>query len=443
MSASVPRTPALRRHRPSAQAVVTLNGKDHYLGAWPADKRKAPPAVRDAYDRLIAEWLANGRRLPSPEDERPAVTVNEVLLAFWAGRSSTTAARTARRRTSWASTVTPPPPPRAVRADAGRRHLPAEAEGRPPAHDRRRLESRPHQPPAPPGSSTCSSGPFPRNWPRKAYGAPDHGPRPGTRPNRGPGDGPNPSGARRRRGGRPAVRAAARSRPDPTACLTGARPGEVCAMRGCDIDMTGDVWLYRPAHHKTRHKGKERVIALGPQAQAVVKPFLKLDTQAYLFSPRDGLAEVRAEKRRKRQTKVQPSQQYRRKARPKKQPRDHYTTIAYDHAIYAACDRAFPPTAPLARRPEETNKAWLARLSPAERDELALEKGTPLAPPPAAARARHRGPAAVRPGSRPGRAGSLPGERDAGVRRARPGPGNEGSGGDRLRRTIPRASGRE
>ncbi len=30
--------------------------------------------------------------------------------------------------------------------------------------------------------------------------------------------------------------------------LTGARPGEVCAMRACDIDMTGAVWLYRPPH---------------------------------------------------------------------------------------------------------------------------------------------------------------------------------------------------
>jgi integrase len=152
--------------------------------------------------------------------------------------------------------------------------------------------------------------------------------------------------------------------------LTGARPGEVCILRACDIDMTGDVWLYRPHQHKTKHKGKDRVIALGPQAQEVVKPFLKLDTQAYLFSPRDGLTAVRAEKRLDRKTRVQPSQQNRRKARPKKQPRDHYTTISYDHAIYAACDRAFPPPAQLAPQPGETKKACIARLSEAEREEL-------------------------------------------------------------------------
>jgi len=26
--------------------------------------------------------------------------------------------------------------------------------------------------------------------------------------------------------------------------LTGARPGEVCIMRGCDLNRTGPVWLY-------------------------------------------------------------------------------------------------------------------------------------------------------------------------------------------------------
>ena len=28
--------------------------------------------------------------------------------------------------------------------------------------------------------------------------------------------------------------------------LTGARPGEVLIMRGCDLDMTGDVWEFTP-----------------------------------------------------------------------------------------------------------------------------------------------------------------------------------------------------
>lgn len=28
------RVPKCRRHKPTGQAVVTLNGKDHYLGTW-------------------------------------------------------------------------------------------------------------------------------------------------------------------------------------------------------------------------------------------------------------------------------------------------------------------------------------------------------------------------------------------------------------------------
>jgi hypothetical protein len=83
MSAPVPRTPSLRRHKPSGQAVVTLGGKDHYFGPWPAELRKAPPDARDDYDRPIAEWLANGRRLAVAAEDAPRRTVNELILAFW------------------------------------------------------------------------------------------------------------------------------------------------------------------------------------------------------------------------------------------------------------------------------------------------------------------------------------------------------------------------
>ena len=68
---SIPRTPSLRRHKPSGLAVVTLNGQDHYLGPWPTGCRKAPPDARAGYDRLIAEWLSNGRRRPAGQGARP------------------------------------------------------------------------------------------------------------------------------------------------------------------------------------------------------------------------------------------------------------------------------------------------------------------------------------------------------------------------------------
>src|SRR5262245_16405890 len=76
------RIPSLRRHKPSAQGVVTINGKDIYLGPWPLTLRKPPPDVKSAYDAKIAEWLPPGR-VGTPGDECPAVTLATLLAAFW------------------------------------------------------------------------------------------------------------------------------------------------------------------------------------------------------------------------------------------------------------------------------------------------------------------------------------------------------------------------
>ena len=66
--------------------------------------------------------------------------------------------------------------------------------------------------------------------------------------------------------------------------LTGCRPGEACAVRRCDLDTGGAVWLYRPPHHKTSWRGKDRTIAVGPQAQTLLREFFVPDLNAYLFS---------------------------------------------------------------------------------------------------------------------------------------------------------------
>ncbi len=55
------------------------------------------------------------------------------------------------------------------------------------------------------------------------------------------------------------------------------RPGEVCALRPVDIDRSGDVWEYKPLGHKTEHHDRSRMIYIGPQAQAVLTPFLFRD----------------------------------------------------------------------------------------------------------------------------------------------------------------------
>jgi integrase len=51
----------------------------------------------------------------------------------------------------------------------------------------------------------------------------------------------------------------------------GMRPGEILQLRGADLDTSGPVWVYRPRRHKTEHTGRDRVVFLGPRAQAVLK----------------------------------------------------------------------------------------------------------------------------------------------------------------------------
>jgi len=54
--------------------VVTIRGKDFHFGPHGTKDSKAE------YDRIIAEWLAAGRRLPEVADE--SLTVDEVRAAF-------------------------------------------------------------------------------------------------------------------------------------------------------------------------------------------------------------------------------------------------------------------------------------------------------------------------------------------------------------------------
>jgi hypothetical protein len=53
------KNPSYRKHRASGQAIVTIDAKDIYLGPH------CNKASRNEYDRIIGEWLANGRRLPA------------------------------------------------------------------------------------------------------------------------------------------------------------------------------------------------------------------------------------------------------------------------------------------------------------------------------------------------------------------------------------------
>jgi hypothetical protein len=71
------RTPSYRLHKPSGRAVVTIDGRDYYLGVHGSNESRAE------YDRIIAEWLANGRRVSkAPVQAASDLSVNELLLAY-------------------------------------------------------------------------------------------------------------------------------------------------------------------------------------------------------------------------------------------------------------------------------------------------------------------------------------------------------------------------
>ncbi|GAC1474987.1 MAG: site-specific integrase [Isosphaeraceae bacterium] len=125
--------------------------------------------------------------------------------------------------------------------------------------------------------------------------------------------------------------------------FTGMRPGEVVSMRSIDVETTGRVWTYRPQTHKTAHHGKRRTIHLGPQAQGVLREWLRPDLTAFLFQPREAMETLRAEQRRTRKTPVQPSQKSRSKSRPKKQAGISYTVQSYGRSIAYGCDKALVP----------------------------------------------------------------------------------------------------
>jgi integrase len=128
--------------------------------------------------------------------------------------------------------------------------------------------------------------------------------------------------------------------------LTGARPGEVAMLRPCDLNRTSDVWVYRPQKHKTAHHGHERLVYLGPKAQAVLTPFLLRPVEESCFSP----AEAEEERLQTRHAARKTPEGHgntrgtNRVAKPEKAPGDRYDVHAYRRCIARACARAEVPT---------------------------------------------------------------------------------------------------
>ena len=65
--------PKYRKHA-SGQAVVTIGGKDTYLG------KAGTKASKQKYARVVAEWLASDR--PTTVSTLEEITITEICAAF-------------------------------------------------------------------------------------------------------------------------------------------------------------------------------------------------------------------------------------------------------------------------------------------------------------------------------------------------------------------------
>lgn len=155
----------------------------------------------------------------------------------------------------------------------------------------------------------------------------------------------------------------------------GLRCGEVVQLRSRDVDMSGDVWVFRPPRHKNEWREIPREIDLGAEAQAVLRPFVQLDADRLWFRPRDAVAEHLARRSKARKTKRWPSHMRRnvakRRESPALAPGDAYDTRAAANAIRRACERAGVP----AWSPHQLRHAMLTRVRKAHGLEAALAVG--------------------------------------------------------------------
>jgi integrase len=367
MSSRPRKIPSYRLHKPTGLAVVRLDGRDIYLGEHGSE------ASHEAYHRAVAEWLAAGKHQGrAVANEAPAVdlSVNQLILAFWQhaerhyGKPDGTPTgelgnlRDALRPLRKLYGHTPardfgPLALRAVRADMVKQPVVKRLKVTDPATGKARWEERVIRNGLARGVVNARINRIRRvfKWAVSMELVPPsvlHALQavPGLQRGR--------REARETEDVAPAlvehVNATLPHLPPPVGAmaelqlLAAMRAGEVMAMRAIDLNTSGPVWVYRPACHKNLLRGKDRVIFLGPKAQQVIKPFLKSDLHAYLFSPRAWVEELRRRRAEQRKTKRTPSELKRkRKARPKRAPGERYTRRSYRSAVLRACRKAGVP----------------------------------------------------------------------------------------------------
>jgi len=264
------RIPSYRLHAPTGQAVVRLSGRDFYLGPWQSERSKVE------YQRLTAEWLANHRSLPAAASWGQAdLTINELLASYLAyakgyyqkngeETSEVCCIRVAMRELARLYGHTPagrfgPLALKAVRQQLVDRGLCRKTINGMISRMKRCFKWGVENEVLPPSvyHGLAAVNGLRRNRTEAKETAP-------VLPvSNALVDAVQPVVSRQVWAIVELMR------------LTVARCGEIIAMRGMDLDVSGEVWLYRPSSHKTAHYGHERIIDLGPKAQAVVKSFLK------------------------------------------------------------------------------------------------------------------------------------------------------------------------
>jgi integrase len=338
MSTRRERVPSYRLHKPSGQAVVTLNGQDHYLGRFETQ------ASRDAYNQLIVTWLSHGRSLPLQQQRATVVCVAQVCDVFlkWAKAEYRNAQGEPSREVANIELALRPlvhgnfaalPASQfgakaliAFRDELIRSGLARKTINQRVGIVRRAFRHAVTEEIVPPGTLHALQA--------------VHGLKRGR------------CNARESEGVKPVppadIEAVLPRLPAPVAAmvrmqlLTGCRPGEVVAMRLADIDRTNDVWIYRPSAHKNAWRGHRREVHIGPQAQEILRQFIRPGCDELpLFSPTE------AERRRwdrLRKSRTTPRwashvrvQQERYAARSRRKLNDRYSVVTYGQAIRRAC----------------------------------------------------------------------------------------------------------
>ncbi len=359
-----PRIPKYRLHKASGQAIVTLDGRDIYLGEHNSE------ASRQRYERAVGEWLANGRSLPLRATDDDPLTVDELLAGFWRHAEIHYRSPNGTPTSELDSFVQAFKPLRKLYGDS-----PAKDFGPLALRAVREVMIR----------DRWSRGYINRQisriklvfrWgveremiPSNISHALDAMP-----------------GLKR---GRTEAHESEPVRPVPRAYVdavlphvsrqvaamielqwqSGARSGEIVMMRLQDIETTGKIWTYRPATHKTAHHGHERVIYLNDKAQSIIREFMTgRPLTAYLFSPAEAEFERQEERRANRKSPMTPSQRLRAERAQRRwrqrPPAERYDVDSYRRAIARACEIAFPLPDSLAQREDESNRQWKARLTP-------------------------------------------------------------------------------